>query len=89
MALLGICLQDFISSYPTGASLEDDNGKLISSEYCSDVAEYVEFAREHADMIDEDTVIGISVRLGDVNSTAVLEFAREIITAIQKEIADE
>jgi len=91
MTRLSICLQGFGSSYPTGVVLEDvrdDNPQLIASDCASDVADYVEFAREHADKINDETEINIVVSMDEVESTAVLEFAAEVVKAIKEVIDD-
>ena len=92
MTRLSICLQGFISSYPTGVVLEEidgDNPKLIASDYASDVADYVEFAREYADKINDETEINIVVSMDDVDSTAVLEFAAKVAKEIRNATRDD
>ena len=84
---LSICLQDFSRRYPTGAVFtNEEEGKLIDSEYCDTVEEFVEFAKKHKDMIDEDTCINIVVGIDDIESTAVLDFGCEVAKEIKKAI---
>ena len=95
MTRISICLQGFISNYPTGVVLEDVKDEdvlhpqLIASDYASTVDDYVEFAREHADKINSETEINIAVSMDDVGSTAVLEFVCEVAKAIKEVIGDE
>ena len=93
MTRLSICLQGFISNYPMGVVLEEiddyDVLHLIASDCASDVADYVEFAREHADKINDETEINIVVSMDDVESTAVLEFAAEVVKEIRNATRDD
>lgn len=95
MTRLSICLQEFNSSCPTGVVLEeidDDNvnkPKYIASDYASDVADYVEFAKEYADKINDETEINIVVSMDDVESTAVLEFAAKVAKEIRNATRDD
>lgn len=92
MTRLSICLQEFNTNCPTGVVLEeidDDNPKYIASDYASDVADYVEFAREYADKINDETEINIVVSMDDVESTAVLEFAAKVAKEIRNATRDD
>ena len=89
MTRISICLQGFISNYPTGVILEDiDDSQLIDSSDASTVEEYVEFAKRNADKIGEDTEINIVASMEDIGSTAVIEFANEVAKAIKGVIDD-
>lgn len=86
--ILNIGLDSFISSYPTGASLLDDEGKVIDSDYCNDIEEFVEFAKRNKEHIDEETCVCISVSIDDIDSTAVLDFGNEVAREIKKAILE-
>lgn len=93
MTRLSICLQGFISNYPMGVVLEEiddyDVVHLIASDCASDEMDYVEFARKHADKINDETEINIAVSMDDVGSTAVLEFGCEVAKAIKEVIGND
>ena len=86
---LSICLEDFLGRHPSGVVLTNDkDGKVLDSEYCDTVEDYVEFARKHKDRIDEDTLINIVMNIDDIESTAVLDFGSEVAKEIKKAIME-